>query len=102
VGSHQKICVPESPRAHPVGPYSADFGGQVENEIGPRILEEATDVGRASQVVLFVAGNHRFQPFGRESIYDAGTQESGSAGNQNSHARLPPYVAAGRFAINGP
>ena len=56
VGAHEEVVEVEVGRAAPVGADAADPGGEVDDEVGVDVVEEADGVVGSAQVVLGAAG----------------------------------------------
>ena len=53
--AHHQVVVEEAAGVLAVGADAADDGGEVDDDVGPRRLEHADDVGLAAKIVLAAA-----------------------------------------------
>ena len=77
VRAHDQVRVPVAARVRPVGADPADLGRQVEDDFGPRLLEQPLGVVPAGQVELGAARHHHLvaaltEPLDQERAEEAG------------------------------
>ena len=90
--AHHQVLVEEPARVVAVGADPADHGGQMEDHVGCRGLEQAYDRGLVQQIELALAWDgDRTAAQRPQAIDDEGAQETGAA--RHDHAPIPPVRA---------
>ena len=96
VGAHEQVVEVEVGRAGLVGADAADPGGQVDDEVGPEVVEHGRDVVGAAQVVLLTG---RRNDIVRAACSSAGAhgpaKEPGTTSDEHSQSRPELGVAHG-------
>ena len=88
VGAHQQVGVPVAARIRAVRADPADLGGEVEDDLGPRLGEQPLGVVEAREVVVPPPRGHDLVPLALEPLGEVRAEEPASAGDED-----PAHVA---------
>ena len=91
VRAHHQVRVPVAARVRAVRADAADLGGEVEDELRPRVGEEALGVVPARQVVVAAARRRTAScPSASQPLDEVRAEEAAAAGDEDAgYARAP-------------
>ena len=89
VRAHHQVRVPVAAGVGAVRADPADLCGEVEDELGARVLEEARRVVHRRQVVVAPARCEDLVSVGLEPLDESRAEEAAAAGDERPHARTP-------------
>src|SRR5205823_2157952 len=79
VRPHHEIRVPVAAWARAVRADPPDLRGEMEDELGPGVVEEALGVGLPRQVVVAATGDERLDPLRPQPLHEMRAEEASSA-----------------------
>ena len=85
VRAHEQVRVPVATWVRPVGADPADLGGEVEDELRLRVLEEARRVGGRRQVVVAAAGRDDLVLVRLQALDQVRAEKPAAAGDESLH-----------------
>ena len=85
VRAHHQVRVPVAARVRPVRADPAHLGREVEDELRPRVLEEACRGCPSSQVVVPPPRGEDLVPVGLEPLDEPRAEEAAAAGDESPH-----------------
>src|SRR5205814_4842941 len=81
----REVGVPVAARIRAVGPDSADLGGEVEDELRPRLREQPLDLGGDGEVVLASPRDERVDPVRAQPLDEMRAEEAPAARDEDVH-----------------
>ena len=87
VRAHDEVCVPVTAGVGAVRADSAHLGGEMKDEVGPRLREEPGGVLHRRQVVVAAARHDDLLPVGLEALDEVRADEATAAGDEYAHGR---------------
>ena len=85
VRAHDEVRVPVAPGVGPVRSDAADLGGQVEDEVGLRILEETRGRLHRGQVVIVASRCNDVVAVALEPLGEVRSEEPAAARDEDPH-----------------
>src|SRR5207253_2470485 len=84
--AHHEVRVPVAARVGAVGSDTAHLGGEMEDELWPRVVEQAPGVSLAREVVVAATGDERLDSVRSQALDEMRAEEAASSRHERAHA----------------